>query len=284
MGVKKCNPTSQGRRFVEYNDQADLTHPSKNKPQRSLLEKLNKTGGRNHHGVVTSRHMGGGATKLYRKVDFKRKKDGIPAKVQSIEYDPNRSARIALLKYADGEKRYILAPLDLKVGDDVMSGDRCEPKPGNCMKLRNIPSGLWIHNVELQPGKGGQLGRSAGVFINLMAREGEYATIQLPSGEVRLIHLDCRATLGQLGNIDHNNITIGKAGRHRYLGYRPYSRGSAKNPVDHPMGGGEGRRAGGRHPIGPSGVLSKGGKTRKPKARSNNYIIRGRKRGRFQNT
>ena len=280
MGIRTYRPTSNGRRGMQVSDWAELTYKTKNKPERSLVEKIEKTGGRNHHGLVTARHMGGGHPRQYRKVDFKRKKDGVPAKVVSIEYDPNRSARIALLAYADGEKTYILAPLEVKVGDELMSGEKVEPKPGNCMPLRNIPPGLTIHNVELQPGRGGQLGRSAGTFVQLMAREGEYATLTLPSGEVRRIHLSCRATIGRLGNVDHNTITIGKAGRHRHMGYRPYSRGSAKNPVDHPMGGGEGRRAGGRHPVGPGGVLSKGGNTRKPKARSNNFIIRGRKKKR----
>lgn len=280
MGVKSYKPTSNGRRTGQVSDWADLTHRTKNDPIKGLIEKLPKTGGRNNHGQVTARHMGGGATRLYRKVDFKRRHDGIPATVVSVEYDPNRTCRIARVHYADGLRAYILAPKDLKVGDVVLSGEKLEVKTGNCMQLRYIPTGIPLHCVELQPKKGGQLGRSAGVAVQLMAKEDEYATITLPSGEVRKVHLDCRATIGDLGNVEHNTITLGKAGRHRHQGYRPYSRGSARNPVDHPMGGGEGRRAGGRHPIGPGGVLSKGGKTRKPKSRSNEFIIRGRKKKR----
>jgi large subunit ribosomal protein L2 len=280
MGVRNYKPTSNGRRTGQVSDWAELTHGTLNKPQRSLVEKLPKRGGRNNHGIVTARHIGGGATIIYRQVDFKRRHDGIPATVVQIEYDPNRSARIALISYLDGKKSYILAPKDLKVGDTVLSGEKLEAKCGYCMPLRNIPTGIPIHCVELQPKRGGQVGRSAGVAVQLMAKEDEYGTINMPSGEVRKIHLDCRATIGDLGNVEHNTITLGKAGRHRHQGYRPYSRGSAKNPVDHPMGGGEGRRAGGRHPVGPGGVLSKGGNTRKPKARSNDFIIRGRKKKR----
>ncbi|MEZ0230810.1 MAG: 50S ribosomal protein L2 [Planctomycetota bacterium] len=280
MGVRNYKPTSNGRRTGQVSDWAELTNRTKNAPTRSLIEKLNKTGGRNNHGQVTARHMGGGHVKLWRNVDFKRRHDDIPAKVIQIEYDPNRTARIALIAYADGLKSYILAPKDLKAGDEVLSGEKQEIKPGNCMPLRAIPTGIPLNCVELQPKRGGQLGRSAGVSVQLLAKEDEYGTITLPSGEVRKVHLDCRATIGDLGNIEHNTITVGKAGRHRHMGYRPYSRGSARNPVDHPMGGGEGRRAGGRHPIGPGGVLSKGGKTRKPKARSNEFIIRGRKKKR----
>jgi large subunit ribosomal protein L2 len=282
MGVRNYRPTSNGRRGAQVSDWAELTYRTKNMPVRSLVEKIDKTGGRNHHGQVTARHMGGGATRLYRKIDFKRRHDDIPAKVVSVEYDPNRTCRIALINYADGKRSYILAPRDLKAGDVVISGEKHEPKSGVCMPLRNIPTGIPLHNVELQPRKGGQLGRAAGVAIQLMAKEGEYGTITLPSGEVRKVHLDCRATIGELGNQDQNTIFLGKAGRHRWMGYRPYSRGSCRNPVDHPMGGGEGRRAGGRHPIGPGGVLSKGGITRKPKARSNDFIIRGRKKRRSQ--
>lgn len=278
MGVRTMNPTSPGRRGMQVSDWSDLTNGNRNKPEKSLLEKIKKSGGRNHHGHITARHIGGGHKAQYRKIDFKRKKDSVPAKVVQIEYDPNRTARIALLHYADGEKRYILAPEQLKVDDVVMSGDVCEPRAGNCMPLRNIPTGLEIHNVELQPKRGGQLGRAAGAIIKLMGKEGGMATIQLPSGEMRKVSLDCRATIGTIGNTEHNTINIGKAGRHRWMGYRPYSRGCAMNPHDHPMGGGEGHRSGGRHPRGPKGVLSKGGKTRKPKARSNKFIIRARKK------
>jgi len=280
MGVKSYRPTSNGRRTGQVSDWSDLTFRTKNDPERSLVVKISKTGGRNNHGLVTARHMGGGATKLYRQVDFKRRHDDVPAKVVSIEYDPNRTCRIALINYADGLKSYILAPKDLKVGDTVISGERGEPRPGNCMSLRHIPTGIPLHCLELQPRRGGQLARSAGVSVQLMAKEDQHGTVTLPSGEVRKVHLDCRATIGELGNVEHNTITVGKAGRHRHMGYRPYSRGSAKNPVDHPMGGGEGRRAGGRHPVGPGGVLSKGGNTRKPKARSNDFIVRGRKKKR----
>ena len=278
MGVRSYKPTSPGRRGMQASDWSDLTHGNRNQPEKSLLEKIKKTGGRNHHGCVTARHIGGGHKSIYRKVDFKRKKDGVPAKVVQIEYDPNRTARIALLNYADGEKRYILAPLGLEVGATVESGQQVEPRVGNCMPLRSIPTGLVIHNVELQPGRGGQLGRSAGVLVKLMAKEGDQATIQLPSGEMRKLSADCRATLGQLSNTEHNTIVIGKAGRHRWMGYRPYSRGCAMNPHSHPMGGGESRRSGGRHPVSPTGKPTKGAKTRKSKARSNKFIVRGRKR------
>lgn len=278
MGVRTMKPTSPGRRGMQVSDWSDLTHGNRNKPEKSLLEKIKKTGGRNHHGVITARHIGGGHKPQYRKIDFKRKKDDVPAKVVQIEYDPNRTARIALLHYVDGEKRYILAPEQLKEGDVLLSGDACEPRVGNCMPLRNIPTGLEIHNVELQPKRGGQLGRAAGAIIKLMGKEGGMATIQLPSGEMRKVSLDCRATIGTIGNTEHNTINIGKAGRHRWMGYRPVSRGCAQNPHSHPMGGGEGHRSGGRHPMGPTGVLAKGGKTRKPKARSNKFIIRARKK------
>lgn len=276
MGIRTYNPTSPGRRGAQVSDWSDLTYKTKNRPEESLLERIKKSGGRNHHGVVTARHIGGGHKAIYRKVDFKRKKDGVPAKVVSIEYDPNRTARIALLHYADGEKSYILAPVELQVGMTVMSGETAEPRVGNCLPMRFIPTGLVIHNVELQPGRGGQLGRAAGAMIKLMAKEGSTATIQLPSGEMRRVPIDGRATIGQIGNIEQNVIVIGKAGRHRWMGYRPISRGSVRNPHDHPMGGGEGRRAGGRHPVGPKGTLAKGGKTRKGKARSNKFIVRSR--------
>lgn len=278
MGVRTMKPTSPGRRGMQVSDWADLTHGNRNKPEKKLLEKLKKTGGRNHHGRITVRGIGGGHKPQYRKIDFKRKKDDVPAKVVQIEYDPNRTARIALLHYADGEKRYILAPAELSAGDVVMSGDNAEPRPGNCMSLRQIPTGLEIHNVELQPKRGGQLGRAAGAIVKLMGKEGGMATIQLPSGEMRKVSLDCRATIGTIGNTEHNTICIGKAGRHRWMGIRPISRGCAQNPHSHPMGGGEGHRSGGRHPMGPTGVLAKGGLTRKSKARSNKFIIRGRKK------
>lgn len=278
MGVRNYKPTSPGRRGAQVSTWDELTHKNRNQPEKSLLEKLRKTGGRNHHGQVTARHMGGGHKSIYRKVDFKRLKDDVPATVKSIEYDPNRKGRIALIVYADGQKSYILAPEGLKAGDVVISGEQVEPRLGNCMPLRVIPTGLEIHNVELQPGKGGQLGRTAGAIVKLMAKEGRHATIQLPSGEMRKVPLECRATLGHIGNGEQNTIVLGKAGRHRWMGYRPISRGSVRNPHDHPMGGGEGRRAGGRHPVGPHGTPSKGGKTRKSKARSNSMIVRGRKK------
>ncbi|MCW8138374.1 MAG: 50S ribosomal protein L2 [Planctomycetota bacterium] len=279
MGIRTYNPTSPGRRGAQVSDWAELTHKNRNRPEESLLQRIKKTGGRNHHGVVTARHRGGGHKSIYRLVDFKRnRKDGVPAKVVSIEYDPNRTARIALLHYADGEKSYILAPLELQAGMMVMSGPQAEPRVGNCIPMRYIPTGLVIHNVELQPGRGGQLGRAAGAMIKLMAKEGDHATIQLPSGEMRRVPIEGRATIGQLGNIEQNVIVIGKAGRHRWMGYRPISRGSVRNPHDHPMGGGEGRRAGGRHPVGPKGTLAKGGITRKPKARSTKFIVRSRRK------
>ena len=247
-------------------------------PEKSLLEPLPKTGGRNTYGRVTVRFRGGGHKRLYRIIDFKRNKDNIPAKVAAIEYDPNRSANIALLHYADGEKRYILAPLGLKVGDEIMSGEEVEVKVGNCMPLKNIPLGTIVHNIELRPGKGGQMARAAGAFAQVMAKEGGYVHLRLPSGEIRMVHENCRATIGQVGNIDHENVTIGKAGRSRWLGRRPHVRGVAMNPVDHPMGGGEGRTHGGRHPCSPWGQLAKGLKTRGKKP-SDKFIVRRRKEG-----
>jgi large subunit ribosomal protein L2 len=254
------------------------TEITRTKPEKSLLRPLKKSGGRNAHGHTTSRFRGGGHKRRYRLIDFKRDKDDIPARVATIEYDPNRSCRIALLHYVDGEKRYILAPKAIKVDQEVMSGEKVEPRPGNCMPLRNIPLGLIVHNIELQPGRGGQLARSAGAFAQLMAKEGKYAQLSLPSGEIRLVHQDCKATIGQLGNVEHNLVSLGKAGRNRWLGRRPHVRGTAQNPVAHPMGGGEGRRGGGRHPCSPWGKLSKGGKTRKKKKLSSQFIIRKRKR------
>jgi large subunit ribosomal protein L2 len=275
MGIKQYKPTTSSRRQGSVSDFADIT---KWHPEKSLLSPLRKTGGRNVHGFITSRHIGGGSCRHYRIVDFKRDKDSVAAKVAAIEYDPNRSARIALLHYRDGEKRYILAPLGVNVGDELMSGDRVDPRPGNCMPLRNIPLGMQVHNVELVPGRGGQMVRSAGSVAQLSAKEGDYAHVILPSGEIRMVHQSCRATIGQLSNVDHMNISLGKAGRSRHRGIRPYVRGVAQNPVSHPMGGGEGRTSGGRHPCSPTGVLAKGGKTRKRRKLSSAHIIRRRQR------
>jgi len=276
MGIIYYKPVTAGRRFASVSDFSEIT---KTKPEKSLLEPLRKTGGRNTEGKITAQHIGGGSRRHYRIIDFKRKKDNIPAKVASIEYDPNRSARIALLHYVDGEKRYILAPDKLQVGQTVMSGNKVEPEIGNCMTLKNIPLGLDIHNIELRVGQGGQLVRSAGGVAKLLAKEGNYAHIVLPSGEVRKVFDGCRATIGQLGNLDHSNIRLGKAGRNRWKGIRPRVRGVAQNPVAHPLGGGEGRSGGGRHPCSRTGLLAKGGKTRKKKAISNRFIIRRRRIG-----
>ena len=276
MGVRKYKPTSPSRRFMTGSDFEEVT---KTEPERTLLDKISKTGGRNNNGRVTSRHIGGGHKRRYRIIDFKRRKDDVPARVASVEYDPNRSARIALLHYADGEKRYILAPLRLRVGDTVMSGPKADIKPGNSLPLRDIPTGTIVHNIELQIGRGGQLCRSAGTGAQLMAKEGEYGTVRLPSTEMRLVHLDCRATIGQIGNVTHENITIGKAGRSRWKGKRPKVRGSAMNPVDHPHGGGEGKSNSGRHPVTPWGVPTNGYRTRTKGKPSSKYIVRGRKRG-----
>lgn len=270
--VKRIKPTSPGRRFQTYSTFEEVTTST---PEKSLLKIIKKTGGRNVNGRITCRHHGGGHKKRYRIIDFKRNKFDIPAKVATIEYDPNRSARIALLYYADGEKRYILAPLALSVGDSVISSLEADIKPGNTLPLKNIPLGTHIHNIELKIGKGGQIVRSAGAYAQLMAKEGKYAQVKLPSGEVRMILMNCLATIGQLGNVIHANISIGKAGRKRWLGIRPTVRGVAMNPVDHPMGGGEGRSSGGRHPCSPWGVPSKGYKTRNKK-KSNRYIVKKR--------
>lgn len=275
MGIKQYNPTSPGRRQMTVIDFSDLT---KKAPEKTLLERLPRKGGRNNHGHTTSRFRGGGHRRMYRVIDFKRDLDGVAAKVVAIEYDPNRSARIALLHYANGVKTYILAPMDLKVGATVTSGATVEPSLGNCLPLENIPIGIPIHNVELQPGKGGQLGRSAGAVVQFVGREGDYAILSMPSGELRKVHLRCRATIGQLGNLDHQNVSIGKAGRSRWKGRRPHNRGTAQNPIAHPMGGGEGRTGGGRHPCSPTGVLAKGGKTRSKKRPSTRFIIRRRKK------
>lgn len=262
MAVKKYKPTSPGRRFVTVSTFEEIT---KSEPERSLLRPLKRKGGRNNQGRITVRHQGGGHKRAYRVIDFKRDKDGIPAKVVAIEYDPNRSARIALLHYRDGEKRYIIAPAGLEVGQTVMSGPDADIKVGNALPLRNIPVGTIIHNIELNPGEGGKLVRSAGAAAQLMAKEGDYATIRMPSGEMRLIRLDCRATIGQVGNVDHENICIGKAGRARWMGIRPSVRGVVMNPVDHPHGGGEGKSPIGRHPVTPWGKPALGVRTRKPK-------------------
>ncbi|SFR04885.1 50S ribosomal protein L2 [Desulfoscipio geothermicus] len=272
MGIKKFKPTSPGRRFVTVSTFEEITATE---PEKSLLEPLKRKGGRNGSGRITVRHRGGGHKRMYRIIDFKRDKDGIPAKVATIEYDPNRSARIALLHYADGEKRYMLAPVGLKVGQQVESGPDADIKVGNALPLRNIPVGTMIHNIELHPGGGGQLVRSAGTAAQLMAKEGKYAHVRMPSGEMRLILQDCRATIGQVGNVDHENITVGKAGRSRWLGKRPSVRGVVMNPVDHPHGGGEGRSPVGRNPVTPWGKPALGARTRKNKP-SDRLIVKRR--------
>jgi large subunit ribosomal protein L2 len=272
MAIRRVKPTSPGRRFQAYSSFEEIT---KTKPEKQLLKVLKKSGGRNAKGRITCRHRGGGQKRHYRVIDFKRGKNGIPARVASIEYDPNRSARIALLHYVDGEKRYILAPVNLEVGDIVESGPDADIKPGNTLPLSNIPLGTQIHNIELRSGKGGQIVRSAGTYAQLMAKEDRYALVKLPSGEVRMVLINCMATVGQLSNVIHENIDLGKAGRKRWLGRRPKVRGVAMNPVDHPMGGGEGRSSGGRHPCSPWGVPSKGYKTRKNKT-SDRLIVKRR--------
>ncbi|MDU2065027.1 MAG: 50S ribosomal protein L2 [Sporomusaceae bacterium] len=273
MATKSFKPYAPGRRFMTVADFSEITT---NKPERSLVEPLNKYAGRNNQGRLTVRHQGGGHKRLYRIVDFKRTKDGIPAKVATIEYDPNRSSRIALLNYADGEKRYIIAPNGLKIGDTVVSGPESDIKTGNCLPLKNIPVGTLVHNIELKIGKGAQLARSAGSVAQLMAKEGDYALLRLPSGEIRKVHVNCRATVGQVGHLEHENITIGKAGRSRWLGIRPANRGVAMNPCDHPHGGGEGRSPVGRkHPVTPWGKHAMGAKTRVKKA-SDKLIVKRR--------
>ncbi len=276
MPIRKPKPTSPGRRFVTYPDYAEITRTS---PEKSLVEGLKKSGGRNANGRKTSRHRGGGAKRLYRKIDFKRRKDGVPAKVAHIEYDPNRSAYIALLHYADGEKRYILAAQRLRVGMTVQSGDRAEIRVGNSLPLGNMPPGTVVHNVELIPGRGGQMARAAGAGVQLLAKDGDYVTLRLPSGEMRMVRAECRATVGSIGNTDHQNVTIGKAGRKRHMGVRPQTRGTAMNPVDHPHGGGEGSTTPGRHPVTPWGVPTLGYRTRQKGKASDKYIVRGRRRG-----
>jgi large subunit ribosomal protein L2 len=270
--IIKTKPTSPGRRSQEYLSFEEIT---KTTPERRLTKSINKRAGRNNNGRITARHRGGGAKKKYRIIDFKRDKDGIPAKVSAIEYDPNRSANIALLVYADGEKRYILAPLEVKVGDVLETGPEADIKPGNCMPLEYIPTGTRIHNIELKEKKGGQIVRSAGAYGRLMAKEGTYGQVLLPSGEVRLIHLRCKATIGRVGNEKHGDVKIGKAGRSRWMGIRPSVRGVAMNPVDHPMGGGEGRSSGGRQPCTPWGVPTKGKRTRN-NVRTDQYIVKRR--------
>ncbi|MEN6333362.1 MAG: 50S ribosomal protein L2 [Phycisphaerales bacterium] len=274
MGIRIYRPTSAGRRNSSVNDYAELTT---DRPEKTLCHRLAKHGGRNHSGKATVRFRGGGARRIYRLIDFKRNKDGMTAKVASIEYDPNRTCFIALMQYEDGKKRYILAPLGITVGDVLESGQSCEPKTGNCMPLGSIPAGLEVHNVEMIAGQGGRMVRGAGSAARIVAKEGDWVTLVLPSGEMRMVRKECRATIGRLSNPDHINIRIGKAGRMRHLGKRPHVRGKAQNPVDHPMGGGEGRSNGGRHPCSPSGLLAKGGKTRSPRKVSNARIIRRRR-------
>lgn len=274
MAIKKLKPVTPGTRFSSKSSFEEIT---KTTPEKSLTVALRKSGGRNNLGRVTARHIGGGHKRRYRLIDFKRNKHGIPAKVFSIEYDPNRTSRIALLHYADGEKRYILAPNGLKVGDTIQSGPGSEINIGNALPLKEMPLGSFVHNVELKPGKGGQLGRSAGAALQLMAKEGDHAQLKMPSGEVRLVRLECIATYGSVGNAEQENISLGKAGRSRWKGIRPYVRGVAMNPVDHPMGGGEGKTSGGGHPVSPWGQKAKGLKTRKHKKESNKFIIKRRK-------
>ena len=280
MGIRRYKPTSAGRRDATVSDFTEITDRKK-RPEKSLLRPLKKTGGRNNQGVTTCRFRGGGHKRRYRLIDFKRKKDGVVGEVTHIEYDPNRSCRIALVVYEDGEKRYILAPEGLKPGAKVQSGEDAEPRVGNCMPLRLIPTGMSVHNVELQPGRGGQMCRSAGCSAVLNARESGWAQITLPSGEVRRVSDKCRATIGAIGNADHMNVVLGKAGRKRWLGRRPHVRGVAQNPVAHPMGGGEGRSSGGRHPCSPTGKPAKGGNTRNRRKPSNKAIIRRRKSKRY---
>ena len=279
MGIRKYKPVTPGRRGATVSDFAELTPGAK--PEKSLLRPVVKTGGRNNQGKITARHRGGGHKRRYRLIDFRRNKDGIAAKVDSIQYDPNRSARIALLHYIDGEKRYIIAPDGLAQGDQVMSGAEAPAKLGNCLPLANMPLGTTIHNIELREGRGGVLCRSAGTSATLMAREGDWAQISLPSGEIRRVPSACRATVGATSNTDHMGIVLGKAGRKRWMGRRPHVRGTAMNPIDHPHGGGEGRTKGGRHPVSPEGKPAKGGGTRKRRKASNKSIVRRRKSRRY---
>jgi large subunit ribosomal protein L2 len=280
MGIITYKPTSPGRRASSVSDFSELTDRKK-RPEKSLCERLVKHGGRNHHGRITVRHRGGGARRIYRRIDFKRNKDGVPGTVRGVEYDPNRSCNIALIEYADGEKRYILAPVGLTVGEVVESGCDVEPKVGNAMPLKNMPPGMDVHNIELNAGQGGKLVRSAGGVARLSSRDDRWAILILPSGETRQVRSECRATIGQIGNTDHKNLRWGKAGRTRHRGRRPRVRGTATNPVAHPLGGGEGRSGGGRHPCSPTGVLAKGGRTRSPNKVSNRRILRRRKSKRY---
>ncbi len=279
MGIKIYRPTSAGRRQASVNDYSVLT-PGK-QPEKSLTERLVRHGGRNHHGKITTKHRGGGARRLYRQIDFKRRKDDCPAQVTAIEYDPNRTCHIALLQYQDGEKRYILAPAGLSVGDAIESGPKVEPRPGNAQPLKNIPVGLDVHNIELNAGQGGKLARSAGAYARLLAREGHWATLVMPSGEMRQVRVECRATIGQVGNSEHQGVKLGKAGRRRHMGRRPHTRAKAMNPVAHPLGGGEGRSNGGRHPCSRTGIPAKGGRTRCRRKVSNRRILRRRKSRRY---
>ena len=276
MAIKSYKPFTKSRRFITVLDYAELT-PGK-KPEKALTKGIRSTGGRNNVGRITTRFRGGGNKRSYRMVDFRRTKTGMPAKVAAIEYDPNRSAFLALLNYQDGEKAYILAPVGLKVGQVVSSGSKADIKPGNALPLRDIPVGTEIHCIEMTPGRGARLVRSAGQYAVLRSKDGEYAQIKLPSGEVRMIHLDCLASIGQVGNLDHMNISLGKAGKKRYKGFRPHVRGVVQNPVDHPMGGGEGRSSGGGHPVSPWGQLAKGKRTRHPKKTSTKFIVERRRK------
>ncbi|WP_018124748.1 50S ribosomal protein L2 [Desulfovibrio oxyclinae] len=273
MATRKMKPTSPGRRFQTVSEFSEITRTT---PEKSLTVGLTKKSGRNNYGRVTSRRRGGGHKRLYRVIDFKRSKLGIPAKVTEIEYDPNRSARIALLTYADGEKRYIIAPVGLKQGDSVLSGKGADIKPGNALRISDIPTGTVLHNIELQPGRGGQFCRAAGTYAQLVAKEGKYGLLRMPSGEVRKVLVTCMATVGQVGNVHHESIRLGKAGRNRWQGRRPQVRGVAMNPIDHPLGGGEGRSSGGRHPVSPWGMPAKGYRTRNKKKASSKLIVKRR--------
>jgi large subunit ribosomal protein L2 len=279
MGIRIYKPTSAGRRNASVSDFKELTKGAK--PEKSLLRRAKKKGGRNNQGVITARHRGGGHKRMYRIIDFRRVKDGVAAKVDSVQYDPNRSARIALLHYIDGTKAYILAPEGLKAGDTVENGVDAPAKTGNCLPLKNIPLGMAVHNIELRPGRGGTFCRSAGTFATLMAREAGWAQLQMPSGEVRRVPAACRASIGKIGNSEHSSVRLGKAGRKRWLGRRPHVRGTAMNPIDHPHGGGEGRTKGGRHPVSPQGRPAKGGSTRQRRKPSNAAIVRRRRSKRY---
>ena len=279
MGIRKYKPTSAGRRNASVSDFADLTKGAK--PEKGLLKPIHKTGGRNNQGKITARHRGGGHKRMFRVIDFRRNKDGVKAVVHSVQYDPNRSARIALLHYVDGEKRYILAPDGLTAGVNVESGNDAPPTVGNCLPLKSMPLATVIHNVEMRPGQGAAICRSAGTYATLMAREADWAQISLPSGEIRRVPANCRATIGRVGNTDHGSVRLGKAGRKRWMGRRPHVRGTAMNPVDHPHGGGEGRTKGGRHPVSPEGKPAKGGRTRQKRKASNSAIVRRRRSRRY---